>query len=568
VNAVDYIVLLGTLLGIAAFGMWRTRGQRDLRTYVHGARDTRWLTIGLSVMATQASAVTFLSTPGQGYESGLGFVQNYFGAPLALLVIAIAFVPIYRRLNVDTAYEYLGRRFDTKTRVLGAGLFLLQRGASAGITVYAPAIVLSTVMGWRLDVTIIASGALATAYTVSGGSAAVNLTQKYQLGIIFAGMIAAFVVLVLKLPEWLSLGDAMSVAGGLHKLEAVDFTLDPHPRYTFWSGIFAGSFLALSYFGTDQSQVQRYLSGASLRESRLGLMFNAVFKIPMQFLILLLGALIFVFYQFERPPVFFNTATWNRHVTGPEAAPLRTAENEFNAAHAERREDLRQWIDARHRGDEAAAIAAKSAAQAANARADAARAAAKSALVASDPSTSTTDADYVFITFILQELPHGLIGLLVTAFFAATLNSKSAELNALGASSTVDIYRRIIRPNATDEQCVRVSRWLTGAWGVIAIAFALSVTFAENLIQWSNIVASLFYGVMLGLFVVALFLEWVGGTAVFCAAIIAQILVLVLYSSLTISYLWFNVIGCAACVGIAVLLQWLLPRSGTAPASP
>jgi uncharacterized sodium:solute symporter family permease YidK len=373
---------------------------------------------------------------------------------------------------------------------------------------------------------------------------------------------------VLKLPEWLSLGDAMSVAGGLHKLEAVDFTLDPHPRYTFWSGIFAGSFLALSYFGTDQSQVQRYLSGASLRESRLGLMFNAVFKIPMQFLILLLGALIFVFYQFERPPVFFNTATWNRHVTGPEAAPLRTAENEFNAAHAERREDLRQWIDARHRGDEAAAIAAKSAAQAANARADAARAAAKSALVASDPSTSTTDADYVFITFILQELPHGLIGLLVTAFFAATLNSKSAELNALGASSTVDIYRRIIRPNATDEQCVRVSRWLTGAWGVIAIAFALSVTFAENLIQWSNIVASLFYGVMLGLFVVALFLEWVGGTAVFCAAIIAQILVLVLYSSLTISYLWFNVIGCAACVGIAVLLQWLLPRSGTAPASP
>jgi Na+/proline symporter len=576
VNALDYIVLVGTLVCIAGFGMWRTRGQRDLKTYVHGARDTRWLTIGLSVMATQASAITFLSTPGQGYESGVGFVQNYFGAPLALLVIAIVFLPIYRRLNVDTAYEYLGRRFDLKTRVLGSVLFLVQRGFGAGITIYAPAIVLSTVMGWRLDVTIIASGLLVTAYTVSGGSAAVNLTQKYQIAVIFAGMIAAFVVLVTKLPAWLSFGDAMAVAGGLHKLEAVDFSLDPHRRYTFWSGIFGGMFLALSYFGTDQSQVQRYLSGASLRESRLGLMFNAVFKIPMQFFILLLGALIFVFYQFERPPVFFNGATWAQHATGEGGARMRAAEARFDTAHAERRQQLKNWIEARHRENPTVAAEAKAAALAANERAEAARSQARAALADADPGAPTNDADYVFITFILQYLPHGLIGLLVTAFFAAALNSKSAELNALGASSTVDIYRRVIRPNATDAECVAVSKWLTAIWGVLAIIFALSVTFAENLIQWSNIVGSIFYGVMLGIFLVAFFCEKpgsaagsrpkVGGTAIFWAAILAQLLVFVLYFTLTISYLWYNVIGCVACAGFAFALQPFM-RSGTNPAS-
>ncbi|HET7536331.1 MAG TPA: sodium:solute symporter, partial [Candidatus Didemnitutus sp.] len=310
-NALDYLVLLGVLVGIAAYGMWRTRGGRDLRTYLRGAGNTHWLTIGLSVMATQASAVTFLSTPGQGYESGLDFVQNYFGAPLALLVISMIFLPIYRRLNVYTAYEYLGTRFDPKTRYLGALLFLIQRGLGAGITIYAPAIVLSTVFGWRLDLTIICSGIVVVAYTVSGGSPAVNLTQKYQIGVIFVGMIAAFFVLLAKLPAGLGFGDALAVAGGFHKLEAVDFSLNPDRRYTIWSGVLGGMFLALSYFGTDQSQVQRYLAGGSLRESRLGLMFNAVFKIPMQFFILLLGTLVFVLFQFERPPVFFNQTAWH-----------------------------------------------------------------------------------------------------------------------------------------------------------------------------------------------------------------------------------------------------------------
>lgn len=565
-NALDYSVLLATLLGVAAFGIWRTRGQRGLHTYVHGAGDTRWLTIGLAVMATQASAITFLSTPGQGYESGLGFVQNYFGAPLALLVVAIVFVPIYRQLKVDTAYEYLERRFDRKTRLLGAGLFLLQRGFGAGITIYAPAIVLSTVMGWRLDATIVASGLLVTLYTVLGGSAAVNLTQKYQIGVIFVGMIAAFAVLVMRLPTWLSFGDALTVAGGMHKLEAVDFSLDPHRRYTLWSGIFGGMFLALAYFGTDQSQVQRYLSGASVRESRLGLMFNAVFKIPMQFFILLLGVLVFVFYQFERPPVFFNTATWTQYASGSTGQKLQVAEARFAATHAERRQAIERWIEAKHRGDPAAVAAARTAAQSANAQVEAARLQAKAALAEANPNAPTNDADYVFIAFILQYLPHGLIGLLVTCFFAAALNSKAAELNALGASTTVDLYRRLVRPDASDDECVLASKCFTAMWGVLAIIFALSVTFAENLIQWSNIVGSIFYGVMLGLFLVAFFLKWISGTAVFLGALAAQALVFVLFSNLSISYLWYNVIGCALCAGFAVLLQLILPKARFNPA--
>ena len=300
-SPLDFIVLIGSMVGIAVYGMWRTRGGQNLNAYLKGDPNVKWAAIGISVMATQASAITFISTPGQGYQDGLGFVQNYFGMPLALIIVAAVFLPMYQRLNVYTAYEFLGHRFDKKTRLLGAALFLLQRGLAAGITIYAPAIILSTMLGWRLDLTIILSGLLVIIYTVTGGSEAVTLTQKYQLAVIFGGMVTAFVVLLMRLPSNVSLTDALTVAGGFQKLQAVDFSLDIKRRYTFWSGLLGGLFLSLSYFGTDQSQVQRYISGASLRESRLGLMFNAVFKIPMQFLILLLGVLVFVFYQFEQP---------------------------------------------------------------------------------------------------------------------------------------------------------------------------------------------------------------------------------------------------------------------------
>ncbi|HVU22492.1 MAG TPA: sodium:solute symporter [Opitutus sp.] len=557
-NPLDYAVLLALLLGIAAYGMWRTRGGRDLRTYLRGGAHTHWLTIGLSVMATQASAITFLSTPGQGFQDGLGFVQNYFGAPLALIVIAAVFLPIYRRLNVYTAYEYLGKRFDRKTRLLGAALFLVQRGLGAGITIYAPAIVLSTVFGWRLDLTIIFSGLLVVAYTVSGGSPAVNLTQKFQIGVIFVGMITAFFVLLAQLPAGLGFGDALAVAGSFHKLEAVDFSLNPDKRYTIWTGVLGGMFLALSYFGTDQSQVQRYLSGSSLRESRLGLMFNAVFKIPMQFFILLLGALVFVFYQFSPPPVFFNQTAWHAQADhGPSAEKLQSLAADFRAAHDAQQQHLRDWLAARHAGDTPAADAARTAALAAHDRAESARNETKT-LLRSGTSVTANDSDYVFITFILDHLPHGLIGLLVAVFFAATFSSKSAELNALGSTTIIDFYRHVVRRDADDAHYVKASRWFTALWGLVAIGFALVANLAENLIQATNIIGSVFYGVVLGLFLVAFFFKRIGGTAVFWAALAAQALVFILYFTLSISYLWYNIIGCAACMAFAALFQLIL----------
>jgi Na+/proline symporter len=557
-NVADFVVLFGTILGIAAYGIWRTRDRHTLSTYLRGDETMGWAAIGISVMATQASAITFISTPGQGYQDGLGFVQNYFGMPLALILIAAVFLPMYRHLNVYTAYEFLGRRFDTKTRLLGAALFLLQRGLAAGITIYAPAIILSTVLGWRLDLTILLSGLVVIIYTASGGSDAVTLTQKYQLAVIFGGMITAFVVLVFRLPDGLSLHDALTVAGGFKKLEAVDFSFDLNRRYTFWSGLLGGLFLSLSYFGTDQSQVQRYISGASLREGRLGLMFNAVFKIPMQFFILLLGVLLFVFYQFEQPPVFFNETVWNAQALRESGAPLRSLQGQFAAAHAEKQKFVRAWIDADHAGDLKTAAEARGRALAANERTDAVRVQAKTALLAVAPGAKGNDADYVFINFVLHHLPHGVIGLLIAAFFAAALSSKAAELNALGSTTTVDFYRHVLKREASDAHYVTASKCFTLLWGLVALAFALFANLAENLIQAVNIVGSVFYGVVLALFLVAFFIRWVGGTAIFWAALAAQGLVFVLYFTLSISYLWYNFIGCAACVLFSVLLQAML----------
>lgn len=557
-NPLDFVVLIGSMLGIAGYGIWCTRGRRTLNTYLRGDGRTPWFAIGLSVMATQASAITFLSTPGQGYLGGLGFVQIYFGVPVALILIAIFFLPVLRKLNVYTAYEFLGQRFDRKTRLLGAGLFLLQRGLGAGLTIYAPAIVLTTVFGWPLDLTIICSGLLVIIYTVMGGSDAVTVTQKYQFGIIFAGMITAFCLLVMKLPAGLTFADTFTLAGGFQKLNAVNFSTDVHQRYTFWSGLLGGTFLMLSYFGTDQSQVQRYLCGASLREGRLGLMFNAVCKIPMQFGILLLGVFIFVFYQFEPPPLFFNSTSAAYLADHSNDLRLRNYEDDFQAAHAQTRRQLENWLQARHAGDQAAATAAFTAAVAAHQQGETIRAAAGAALSAQAPGTKANDADYVFVTFILQQLPHGVIGLLVAVFFAAALSSKAAELNALGSTTTIDVYRHLITSEAAETNGVAASKCFTALWGFIAIAFALCIHLAENLIQAVNILGSIFYGVLLGLFVVAFFVRHVGGTAVFWAAVAAQILVFVLFYKLTISYLWYPLIGCAACVVLSLALQSML----------
>jgi solute:Na+ symporter, SSS family len=555
-NLLDWIVLLGTIMSIAAYGAWHTRKIRNLNTYLKGSPTAGWATIGISVMATQASAITFLSIPGQGYESGIGFVQNYFGLPLALIIVCAVFLPIYRRLNVYTAYEFLGRRFDAKTRLLGAGLFLLQRGLAAGVTIYAPAIILSSVLGWRLDLTVVLTGLIVIVYTVAGGSEAVSLTQKWQMAVIFSGIMTAFVVLLVKLPPGLGLDNAAHLAGAMGKLEAVDFSLNPDRRYTLWTGLLGGLFLSLSYFGTDQSQVQRYIGGASLREGRLGLMFNALLKIPMQFSILLLGALVFVFYQFEQPPVFFNQAEWRRHEQGADAAKFLSLKEQYAAAYAGKQEKIRAWLDARAGNIPIAESAARAAMVEAERRVEAVRSEAKAALTAADPRAKTKDSDYVFITFILSHFPHGAVGLLIAVMFSAALSSKASELNALATTTTIDFWRRFRPLAAADEaRNVRVAKWLTAFWGIFAIAFALFASLAENLIEAINILGSIFYGVVLGIFLVAFFLKRVGGTAVFWAALAAQALVFVLYFSLSISYLWYNLIGCAACVLFSLGLQ-------------
>ena len=574
-NLLDWIVLLGTMVGIAAYGAWHTRHTDHLDTYLKGSRSMRWGTIGISVMATQASAITFLSIPGQGFESGIGFVQNYFGLPLALIIVCAVFLPIYRRLGVYTAYEFLGQRFDAKTRLLGAGLFLLQRGLAAGVTIYAPAIILSTVLGWRLDLTILGTGLLVVVYTVTGGSMAVSLTQKWQMAIIFGGMITAFLILIARLPAGLGLGGAMHVAGAMDKLQAVDFSFNPDKRYTLWTGIFGGLFLSLSYFGTDQSQVQRYIGGAALREGRLGLMFNALLKIPMQFFILLLGALLFVFYQFQPAPVFYNRVEWQHYASGPNGATFQALEEKHATRHAVESEKIRAWLTTRDRHDALAEPAARTAMLDAEAATDDVRQQAKDAMLAVDPHAKTKDSDYVFIGFILDQLPHGVIGLLIAVMIAAALGSKAGELNALGTTTTIDLWRHF-RPLAAHDEArnVRAAKWFTAFWGAVAIAFALFAGFSENLIEAINIIGSIFYGVVLGIFLVAFFLKHVGGTAVFWAAVISQSIIFALYFLrhrfliLDFSYLWYNFIGCAVCVGLCLVLQAALPVKPVRTAKP
>ena len=571
-NALDWLVLLGAIVGIAAYGTWRTRHTDNLNTYLKGSATTKWGTIGLSVMATQASTITYLSLPGQATENGIAFIQNYFGLPLALIVVCAVFLPIYRKLGVYTAYEYLGQRFDRKTRLLGAGIFVLQRGLQSGITIYAPAIILSTVLGWRLDLTIICTGLLAIVYTVTGGSAAVNLTQKWQMAVIFGGMLTAFVILLTKLPA-----DALPIAGAMGKLQAVDYNPDLKVRYTIWSGILGGFFLSLSYFGTDQSQVQRYIGGAHLRESRLGLMFNALLKIPMQLFIVFLGALLFVFYQLQpNTPVLYNQTQWQRQLEGPQGASLRAIDEQHTALHLVKQEKIRAWTAAQDAADPAVTAAAKADLVAAQKATDAVRKEARAALQLADPTTKKTkDSDYVFINFILTQLPHGVIGLLLAVMFASALSSKAGELNALGTTSTIDLWRSF-RPLAAHDEArnVRVAKFFTAIWGLFAIGFALFVSFAENLIEALNIVASIFYPALLGVFIVAFFLKHVKGTAVFWAAVAAQTVVIALfflgkaYPAREIAYLWLNPIGCFTCVLFAVLLQAVLPKSSRGTSGP
>ena len=554
-TGLDWIVLVGTIAFIVIYGAWKTRGARDMSTYFRD--DTlRWPTIGLSIMATQASAITFLSLPGQAYEDGLRFVQFYFGLPLAMIVISAVFVPIYYRLKVYTAYEYLEHRFDVRVRSLGALLFLVQRGLAAGITIYAPAIILSTILGWPLNLTTLTIGLAVIVYTVSGGTRAVSQTQRQQMIVMLAGLAVAAVLIVWRLPEGVSLPAALKLAGALDRMNAVSFELDFNNRYNFWSGIGGGFFLALAYFGTDQSQVQRYLSGRSVAESRLGLLFNGLLKIPMQFVILLLGVLMFVFYLFTPPPIFFNTPALAAAERSEHGPALRALQQRYEGALTARRAAAAAYVAALD-APAAAQGAARAALRATAADAEALRGEAKALVARAVPRAETTDADYVFIGFVLRYVPSGLVGLLVAVILCAAMSSTSSELAALGSTTTLDLYKRLWHPHATPRHDLLMSKLFTVLWGLVAVAFATFAALLDNLIQAVNILGSVFYGTVLGLFVVAFFVRRVGATPVLIAACIAQATVLVLFLASDLGFLWFNVIGCSLVVGLSLVFELL-----------
>lgn len=575
-NWLDWLVLIGATLFIVLYGVWKNRHQQGMKGYLLADYNLKWWMIGLSIMATQASAITFLSTPGQAYDDGMRFVQFYFGVPVAMVLISIVAIPIYRRLGVFTAYEYLESRFNLPTRLLAALLFLLSRGLAAGMTIFAPSLILSALLGWPVESTCVVIGLLVVVYTVSGGNAAVSQTQQQQMFIILLGMIAAGAMMVWKLPADVSLGDAMRLAGGMGKLDAITLpgTWDQfvRDRYNLFSGLIAGTFLQLSYFGTDQSQVSRYLGGRSMAEIRIGLLFNGVFKVPMQFLILLVGVLMYVFYQFNAPPVFFNEQLRQRTLASADGAQLQAVEAEYQRVHAQKAALYRAWLESGEGGGSALRSAVR--------EADSVQRGLRSQgldLIArhSPDGKRPDDRDYVFLSFILHHMPAGLLGLVMCMIFAAAMSSSSAEINSLAATTVVDFYQRLARKGSGEIKLVRVSRLLTLLWGFIAIGFSLIAGRFGNLIQAVNIVGSLFYGTILGIFVTAFFLRRVQGRAVFPAAILAELVVVACYvlpqmeatraafAWLDIGFLWLNLIGCVAVMAISLLIQALLPARKT-----
>lgn len=563
-HLVDWIVLSITLSFIVVYGTYVTRKNKNVTDYIKGGSDSKWWTIGLSVMATQASAITFLSTPGQAFHSGMGFVQFYFGLPIAMVIICVVFIPIYHKLKVYTAYEFLEGRFDQKTRSLAAILFLIQRGLAAGITIYAPAIILSAVLGWDLLTLNILIGFLVIIYTVSGGTKAVNVTQKQQMVIIFIGMLIAFYMILSQLPVDITFTKALEIAGASNKMKVIDFSSDLSNRYTIWTGILGGTFLMLSYFGTDQSQVQRYLSGKSIRESQMGLIFNGLLKVPMQFFILLIGVMVFVFYQFNPSPLNFNPGA-------NEAVSKSTYRTEYHAlteAHIAI-ENSKKIIFA-----DGFQTKEKEQIQDLNTRDLALKTRSKEIIDEIDKENpldkiESNDKDYVFIHFILNNLPRGLIGLLLAVILSAAMSSTASELNALASTTTMDLYRRNVHEEKNEAHFVKASKWFTLLWGLVAISIACVANLFENLIELVNIIGSIFYGNVLGIFLLAFFFKKVNGNAVFKAAIITQVLVcLIFYFGIyrlkaegfepVVSYLWLNFIGCILVLFFALLFVYKL----------
>ncbi len=563
-SILDWVLLTSTLLFIVIYGVWKTRGSKNVNDYVLGGNQDKWWTIGLSVMATQASAITFLSTPGQAFHDGMGFIQMYFGLPLAMIIICIVFIPLYHKLKVYTAYEFLEQRFDLKTRTLTAILFLIQRGLAAGITIYAPSIILSAVLGWDLRTLNLIIGTLVIIYTVSGGTKAVSVTQKQQMFIIMTGMFVAFFFILGFLPPDITFTKALKIAGASNKLNIVNFDFDLKSRYTFWTGITGGLFLALSYFGTDQSQVQRYLSGKSIKESQLGLIFNGLLKIPMQFFILLLGVMVFVFYQYNPSPLNFSPSATKMVLNSAQADDYKLLEVKHLELEAEKRIAQQKFSAALNSENTKDTKQAKEYIIQINEQDKANRNTAKALIKKAKPSEETNDKDYVFIHFILNYLPKGIIGLLLAVILSAAMSSTASELNALGTITAIDLFKRNKKEELTDEQYVTATKGFTFLWGVIAILIACIANLFDNLIQLVNIIGSIFYGNILGIFLLAFFFKFVKGNAVFTAGILTQIIVIIIYYTLIyvypdgqekLSYLLLNFIGCALVIGTACLLE-------------
>lgn len=564
-DVLDWVVLSVTLVFIVAFGVYKTRkADTGVQDYIKGGNDTKWWTIGLSVMATQASAITFLSTPGQAFHSGMGFVQFYFGLPIAMVIICMVFIPIYYKLNVYTAYEYLESRFDLKTRSLAAFIFLLQRGLAAGITIYAPAIILSYVLGWNLTTLNIVIGLAVIFYTVSGGTKAVNVTQKQQMIIIFSGMIIAFYLILKYMPDGITFSKALDIAGAGDKMEVLNFTFDLNEKYTVWTGIIGGTFLMLSYFGTDQSQVQRYLSGKSVRESQLGLLFNGLLKVPMQFFILLTGVMVFVFYQFNSSPLNFNPKVPTAVVSSEYYDDYKKLEEEHKTIELEKASLLLDGVQDIER-EQIKKLNERDLELKTQGRAIIDKVA-----IDSGEKIQSNDKDYVFIHFIVNQLPKGIVGLLLAVILAAAMSSTASELNALASTTAIDFYKRNWVKGRDEVHYVRASKLLTFGWGVLAIIIACVADLFDNLIQLVNIIGSIFYGSVLGIFMLAFFIKFVKGNAVFLAGLIGQAVVIAIYVLVIylpesrgeepmLSYLWLNLIGCLIVMFLAMIIQLIRP---------
>jgi SSS family solute:Na+ symporter len=556
-SGLDWGVLIFTLVLIISYGVYKSRDAQNIQGYLLASQSSPWYSVCLSVMATQASAITFLAAPGLAYSSGMSFVQFYFGLPLAMIVLCITFVPIFHRLKVYTAYEYLEQRFDLNTRALTAFLFLIQRGLSTGITIYAPSIILSTILNINTTYTTLCIGGIVVAYTVYGGSKAVSYTQMLQMSIIFFGLFAAGIMVVHLLPPDIGFSKAISIAGKMGRTNAIDFKFDWNNQYNVWSGLIGGFFLQLSYFGTDQSQVGRYLTGSSVSQSRLGLLMNGLVKIPMQFLILLIGVLVFTFYQYNRPPVFFNSFELNRLEKSSYNPQLKVLKQEYEKAFVEKQQGVNQLSTALERNDQVTVDQQRIVLRKADERTKAVRKQVTDLMLKNDKNADINDNNYVFLSFVTKYLPRGLIGLLIAIIFLASMGSTASALNSLASTSVIDIYKRLLNKEAGDEKYLKASRWSTVLWGAICIAMALYASKIGNLLEAVNILGSYIYGTILGVFLVAFYIRHVNGKAVFYAAVITELIVCICGWQKVVAYLWLNLIGCVLVVLIAMLLQLL-----------